>query len=209
MEKKLQRDEHNKMIAGVCAGLADYLSIDVTLIRVLFVLTLVLHGCGLIPYIVLWIIMPKKAYGFSGANFNNPGPVDYTVPPQPNGPVDYTVPPQPNRPVDYSVPNQFGSFTPPQGEPVVMPPKKRSSAGIIVGAALVAFGAFFLMDNFNLLPDWDFDRLWPVIFIIGGLLLVFSPRKQKPWEKENWNTAGEPVTEAKTDDKTEDTPPAV
>jgi phage shock protein C len=198
MEKKLQRDEHNKMIAGVCAGLADYLNVDVTIIRVAFVLTMVLHGCGLIPYIILWIVMPKKVYGFSGANFKNTGPVDYTVPPQPNNPVDY------------SVPNQFGSYAPPQaGAPFVAPTKKRSNAGVIVGFALVAFGGFFMLDNFNLLPDWDFDHIWPLIFIVAGLAIVFSPKKKQPWEQENWNAKDEPVTETKAEDKTEDTPPAV
>ncbi|MDB5003567.1 MAG: PspC protein [Mucilaginibacter sp.] len=199
MEKRLQRDEHNKMIAGVCAGLADYLNIDITLVRAAFVLAMVLHGCGLGAYIILWIVMPKKVYGFNRPGFNNPGPVDYTVPPQGDGPTDY------------SVPNPFGGFARPQqqGAPFVMPPKKKSNAGIIVGIALVAFGSFFLLDNFDLLPNWEFDRLWPLIFVAGGLLLMFSRKKQDPWEKENWNATEEPVTETKAEDKTEDTPPAV
>jgi phage shock protein C len=197
MEKKLQRDEHNKMIAGVCAGLAEYLSIDVTLVRIIFVLSLILHGCGAVPYIILWIVMPKKVYGFNNPGFNNAGPVDYTVPPQSGAPVDYTVP-------------NFGS--PQGGVPFVMPPKKKSNASIIVGVALVAFGTFFLLDNFDLLPDWEFDRLWPLIFVAAGAILVFSRRKVEPWEKEKWDFTEEPAagtTETKAEDKTEDTPPAV
>jgi phage shock protein PspC (stress-responsive transcriptional regulator) len=199
MEKRLQRDEHNKMIAGVCAGLADYLNIDITLVRAAFVLAMVLHGCGLGVYIILWIVMPKKIYDFNRPGFNNAGLVDYTVPPQGDGPIDY------------SVPNPFGGFTPPQqqGAPFVMPPKKKSNGGIIVGIALVAFGSFFLLDNFDLLPDWEFHRLWPLIFVVGGLLLMFSRKKQDPWEKEDWNTTEEQVAETKAEDKTEDTPPAV
>ena len=49
----------------------------------------------------------------------------------------------------------------------------------------------------------------PAIFIVAGLVLVFTPKKKQPWENENWNAANEPVTEAKADDKTEDTPPTV
>jgi phage shock protein C len=200
MEKKLQRDEYNKKVAGVCAGLAEYLSIDVTLVRVIFVLSLLLHGCGLVPYIILWVVMPKKVYGFNNQGFNNAGPVDYTVPPQ-SGPT-----------VDYTVPN-FGNFTPPQaGAPFVMPPKKKSSASIVVGVALVAFGSFFLLSNFDLLPDWEFDRLWPLVFVAAGAVLVFSKRKVEPWEKEKWDFNEEPAadtTETKAEDKTEDTPPAV
>ena len=81
MERKLERDEQHKMIAGVCAGLANYLNIDVTVIRAIFLVSLVLHGCGILPYIVLWIVMPKRITYY----FNTPGfdpTVDYTVPPQ-------------------------------------------------------------------------------------------------------------------------------
>lgn len=73
MEKKLYRDESRKVIAGVCAGLADYFGIDVTIVRLLFVLTLIYHGGGTLAYIVLWIVMPRKA------TILNEPIVDYTV----------------------------------------------------------------------------------------------------------------------------------
>ena len=57
--KRLQRNTQNKVIAGVCSGLADYFGIDVTLMRVLFVV-LLLAGCfGFLIYFILWIVMPK------------------------------------------------------------------------------------------------------------------------------------------------------
>lgn len=73
MEKKLYRDENRKVIAGVCAGLADYFSIDVTIVRLIFVLTLIYHGGGTLAYIVLWIVMPRR-----NTVLNEPI-VDYTV----------------------------------------------------------------------------------------------------------------------------------
>ncbi len=73
MEKKLYRDENRKVIAGVCAGLADYFSIDVTIVRLIFVLTLIYHGGGTLAYIVLWIVMPRR-----NSILNEPL-VDYTV----------------------------------------------------------------------------------------------------------------------------------
>lgn len=57
--KKLYRLPKAGKIAGVCAGLADYLDIDVTLIRIVFVvLTLASGGFGLIVYLILAIVMP-------------------------------------------------------------------------------------------------------------------------------------------------------
>ena len=86
MEKKLYRDEHHKVISGVCAGLAEYLNIDVSIIRVIFLGSLVMKGVGFIPYIILWIVLPKKNH-----IFNDPT-VDYKVPPDPMGYYNPTEP---------------------------------------------------------------------------------------------------------------------
>ena len=71
MEKRLYRNEQHKVIAGVCAGLAEYLDINVTVIRILFFLTLVLKGGGGVLYIILWIALPKKLYYFTDPQIND------------------------------------------------------------------------------------------------------------------------------------------
>lgn len=75
MEKKLQRIEQEKMIAGVCTGLAEYFDIDVTWIRIAFVVAVVLGASGILAYIVLWIAVPKRPYLPNYSQFN----VDYKV----------------------------------------------------------------------------------------------------------------------------------
>jgi phage shock protein C len=59
MAKKLQRSS-NKMIAGVCAGIAEYLGLDITLVRILYVLISVFSAGfpGLLVYVILWFVMP-------------------------------------------------------------------------------------------------------------------------------------------------------
>ena len=59
MERKLYKDPSNQMIAGVCSGLGNYLKVDVTIMRVLFVAMALLGGPGLLIYIILAIIMKK------------------------------------------------------------------------------------------------------------------------------------------------------
>lgn len=152
MEKKLYRDESQKVIGGVCAGLAEYFGVDIAVIRLLFLFLLIFKGGGIIIYIVLWIALPKKSY--------QPPFVDYTVPP--------TAPPQAN-------PQMFNQ------------PKKRSTASIIAGAVLVLLGVYFIMDDFNIIPNWDFNHFWPVILIAIGIVFVFSGGKKQPWEKDNWH----------------------
>lgn len=58
MERSLVRPRNGKVIAGVCAGLADRFGISRTLVRIGFVF-FGLFGVGELVYIVLWIIMPK------------------------------------------------------------------------------------------------------------------------------------------------------
>ncbi|MDL1893350.1 PspC domain-containing protein [Sphingobacteriales bacterium CHB3] len=59
--KRLRRSNRNKMIAGVCAGLASWLGWDVTLVRVFFVVgSFVPVIPGFLVYIVLWIVVPAE-----------------------------------------------------------------------------------------------------------------------------------------------------
>lgn len=60
--KKLMRSS-NRMIAGVCAGIAEYFGWDVTLLRIVYVVASFFTAfAGVIVYIILWIVMPQKKY---------------------------------------------------------------------------------------------------------------------------------------------------
>ena len=59
-EKKLTRPVEDRMVAGVASGLAAYLNIDTTLIRLAFVLFALAGGPGLLAYIILWLVMPDE-----------------------------------------------------------------------------------------------------------------------------------------------------
>jgi len=163
MEKKLYRDERRKTIGGVCAGLAEYFDIDVAIVRALFLLTFIFMGTGLMVYIVLWIVLPKKYQ-----QYFNPG-VDYRVPPQePYNPFAAGVPPQ-------------------QDVPFGVPPKKSGSStpGLIIGVILIFIGASFLLHELHLFRFWHFGKLWPVVLVGAGLALMATGNKKKPWEDYN------------------------
>jgi phage shock protein C len=49
------------MVAGVCGGLAEYLNVDATLIRVIFLLLAVFGGSGLVIYLAMWILVPDAS----------------------------------------------------------------------------------------------------------------------------------------------------
>lgn len=162
MEKKLTRNEQEKTVAGVCAGLAEYFDVDVTWIRIAFVLAVLAGLSGVLAYIVLWIAVPVKPYVPNYSPYN----ADYKVydnAANPNGPI--------NDPAYSGIP---------------YPPKKKSgSGGVVVGLIFVIFGAFFLLDEFDFVPYWfEFHKLWPLIFIIPGIMMITNANK-KSW-KDEW-----------------------
>lgn len=79
MEKRLERDQSNKMLAGVAAGLANYLSIEVTWVRVLFLILAFFGFTGVWIYLVLWIAVPASPIWPPVSD------VDYRMPEQKSG----------------------------------------------------------------------------------------------------------------------------
>ena len=66
MQKRLHRSRTEKMIAGVCGGLAEYLDMDPTLVRLLWVLVALLAGTGILLYLIMWVVMPLDLPAPSG-----------------------------------------------------------------------------------------------------------------------------------------------
>lgn len=58
--KKLYRSRKERMIAGVCGGLADYFGMDPTWVRIIFLVLLLLGGSPLLVYLIMWVIVPLK-----------------------------------------------------------------------------------------------------------------------------------------------------
>ncbi|MFI3322435.1 MAG: PspC domain-containing protein [Rikenellaceae bacterium] len=59
--KQLRRSVDNKVIGGVCGGVADYMSLSATTVRILFALLVLCAGLSLWAYIIMWILIPAKS----------------------------------------------------------------------------------------------------------------------------------------------------
>ncbi len=169
MTKGLYRDAQHKKIAGVCAGLAEYFSVDVTIVRVAFVLGVMLHAIGMLAYIILWIAMSEKPVvawsSYQAGVGNNPGYQD-----------NYS---QPSYNVD-----------------TVSPASRRNA--MIAGIALIVIGLYFLLVNLVPWFDAEtYAPIFLVI--AGVLILVYgfmgsSHVPMESWSattnKATWTTAG-------------------
>ncbi|MFE9692561.1 PspC domain-containing protein [Micromonospora sp. NPDC005806] len=60
MSRKLVRPRQGRMVAGVCAGLAQRFGMSAGMVRLLFLLSLLLPGTQVIIYLILWILMPNE-----------------------------------------------------------------------------------------------------------------------------------------------------
>ena len=165
MEKRLYRDESDKILAGVSSGLAEYFEMYVTWVRIIFVFAAVFGFSGVIIYIILWIVVPPKP--FIGSGFNSYD-TDYRVPgeqpPYPAPAADKRATPQP---------------------PYMRQRENSSNTRLIGGLILIFFGAYFLLEEFDIFPYWlELHRMWPVIFIVLGLLIISRSDKRSAIKEE-------------------------
>ncbi|MET4081714.1 phage shock protein C [Pedobacter sp. UYP30] len=183
IEKRLFRNEHDKMIAGVASGLADYMQVEITIVRLLFVLSAIfMAGLGLVAYIVMWIIVPVNsdpAVKFSKFNDyfkNNPGAAGFGNPnPFEAGPQatpNWTQPvndPQEKKP--FETQTDFSNF-----------PKPNNTARTVLGLVLVVFGCFFMLRQFDLIPDFfRLRNLAPIVLIAIGVSIIAKSRRKSDW----------------------------
>lgn len=195
MENRLLRNEHDKVIAGVSSGLADYMQVDVTIIRLLFVLsTFFLVGTGIMVYLVMWIVVPVNddpAARFTKFNDyfkkqNNPTP--FNNPTGFNNPAGFNTPPpaQPN-PFTAGEKTDFktGKNQEWQKNPLDFKtmPKNNDTGRTVGGLFLLVIGFYFLMNEFNIIPYWfRLGKLWPLVFVAIGLSFILKAKRKNNWE---------------------------
>lgn len=59
--KQLTRSKTHRMVGGVAGGLAEYLNVDPTIVRLLWALMAFAYGSGLLAYLIAWVIVPEEA----------------------------------------------------------------------------------------------------------------------------------------------------
>jgi len=151
MEKKLTRSEKERMLGGVCGGLAEYFGFDPTLVRLVFVLPALAGGAGILVYIVLWIIMPRRSQT------------------------------EAREVVGENIEDIKKRLVELQGEAKAAVTGEKAeewkrSSGLWLGLVLAAIGLLLLLSNLGVFRLWRWAILWPIALILLGLLLVLRRR---------------------------------
>ncbi len=159
MDDRLHRSRKERMIAGVCGGLAEYFHIDPTIVRLIFVLLALANGLGVLLYLILWVIMPQEER--IGA------PVEEVIK------ENVQEISKEARRVGEEIKSSLGRE---EGEEKLKP--SSPSRALWAGWILILLGLFFLLRNLGLLWWFNWERLWPLILIaVGVIILVDRLRK--------------------------------
>jgi phage shock protein PspC (stress-responsive transcriptional regulator) len=188
VNRRLYRCRHDKRLAGVSSGLAEYFDLDVSLVRILWVLSIFFGGLGILLYIVMAIIVPMEP--------------EYLAQPSAGGSATAGANATPGQP------GQAEPMTDAEGNPLAAgaapgaPVGPHAHSGWYVadeahrhrtggsgmgatffGAILILFGALALIDGY--LPGWaDSGRfLWPAFILGVGALLVVTAVRRRPNEQ--------------------------
>jgi phage shock protein C len=171
--RRLYRSSHDRVLAGVAGGVAEYFDVDPSLVRILWVLSIFAGGITILLYIAMAIVVPmepefappagpwqpgSEAWGSAaGASGDQPAGADAS------GAVPATD--APSMPYHYSRRRGPGNGT------------------WFIGMILILFGAIALADE--LLPAWaDHGRfLWPAFILAVGVLFVVTSIRRRQQEQ--------------------------
>jgi len=160
MDDKRYLRSQDRILGGVCAGLAEGLKLDPLWVRLLFVLLVFVQGLGIFLYVVLWLVLPERIEGGGTRSGFDPMAADL-------------------KRVMGDLQTQFGSsrpVAPPSTTPVTPPPPSSARSEIpwqkrpsLLGLILVVVGLFVLASNMGVI-NWAV--VWPAALITVGIVLL-------------------------------------
>ncbi|SDH07029.1 PspC domain-containing protein [Desulfosporosinus hippei] len=146
MPERVYRSVRDKMIGGVCGGLADYFRVDVTLVRLIALIALFAGGVGFLAYIAAWIIIPVDSAEHD--NF-----VNYKHDVGDGG-----------KEIIADLKEEARDYGKLENNP-------RENRSIVAGGVLVVLGVVFLLQRW--FPYWfDMSKMWPIFLIIIGIFII-------------------------------------
>lgn len=159
MEKRLYRSRSDRMIWGICGGLAKYFDMDPVIIRIIFVLLIFANGIGILAYIIMAIVVPlegSKATESKATIKENVEELKETA-----------------TELGHEIRSAFTAED--KTEATERIHRRRDLIGII----LIVIGVLILMGTLNVFWWFRWVYFWPVIIIAIGLILIINNRRRK------------------------------
>lgn len=181
MHERLYRSRTDRVLFGVAGGMADWLDVDPSVVRLVWAILVVFGGAGLILYIIAALVIPEEPWESAAMPGMPPGPVGGTTPAS-GGAAPSS--------------GEAGSAAPLGGAPAGAYPswaearaarraaraarraERGNSAGVIFGVILILVGGWFLLRAY--VPGLDDRWLWPGLIVVVGVLLVAAAFRRPP-----------------------------
>lgn len=160
MERRLYRSRSDRMVWGVCGGLAKYFDMDPTIVRIIAVLLIFANGLGILAYIIMAIVVPlegSKVTAPKEAIKENVEEIKETA-----GEL--------GREIRSTLVGEEG-----ESEEVAKVCHRRRN---VLGIILIVVGILFLLGSFSLFWWFDWGNLWPLILVAIGVLIILSARRR-------------------------------
>lgn len=161
MARRLFRSRAQRILGGVCGGFAEYFDVDVVLVRLLWALSVLLNGAGLLAYLVCWIVIP--------------------VAPAPGGPRGKAPVQEEPETAAGAVPGteeytpEAGAGETASGEQGREKPEERLRQQL-AGIMLIILGLCFFAPMF--LPRLPWRNFWPLVLVVAGIALLWQGRSK-------------------------------
>jgi phage shock protein PspC (stress-responsive transcriptional regulator) len=163
MRDRLYRSRSDRMLFGVAGGMARYLDIDPSIVRIIWALLVLAGGAGLLLYIVAAIVIPEEPAGWTAPPAGSP-----SQPASPGGPPEGTGTP---------TPTGSDASGRPWGYRAGLDRRDQGGGAVIFGLILIVLGGWFLLRRF--MPEIDPDVVWPIVLLVlGGALLIGAMRSR-------------------------------
>lgn len=159
MEKRLYRSRSERVVGGVCGGLAKYLDVDPTLIRIIAVLLVLTGGVGIFVYIILAIIIPLESTQSTAPRDvirENVAEIKETAT-------------RLGREIQSALTREEG-----ESKEAARIRQRRLTT---LGAVLILLGVLFLLGSLNITWWLGWRTLWPLILVAIGVLIILNVRR--------------------------------
>ncbi|MFC2072167.1 PspC domain-containing protein [Chloroflexota bacterium] len=160
MENRLYRSRSDRMIWGVCGGLAKYFDIDPIIVRIIAVLLLFANGAGILAYIILAIVVPLESSEVT----------------EPKDVIKENV--EEMKETASHIGHEIRSALAREEGTSEETARTQHRTRNVLGTILIIIGIIFLLSSFNLLWWLRWTYLWPLIIVAIGVLIIFSTRRR-------------------------------
>lgn len=173
MGNRIYRSNSDKILGGVCAGLAEYLDIDPTIIRIIWAVSF-FSGFGFLAYIIAWIVIPQKPYGMETYHNQTYHAPSYPKEPQSEGEEI------PAEEVDYNQSDEYTASSKAEPNYTKTPDynnDRSDKSAKVIGIGLIIIGGGYLAKKLLGFINIDDKLVFSALLIVIGLYLISKKNK--------------------------------